>query len=272
MGKIIGIISIKGGVGKTSCTANLGVSLAKDYGKKVLMIDANFTAPNLGLHFGIVKPQHTIHDVLMDKIDITEAILDHNGEFHIIPASLVDRRVNPFKLKLKLKRLVDTYDVILIDSSPNLNEEILATMIASDELIVVTSPDYPTLSTTMRAVKLATQKKTPITGLILNKVRGKKFELSIDEIEEATGVPVIGVLPDDINVQEAIANTTAVASYKPMSNASIEIRKVAAALIGQEYEDPRFMSKVKRIFSKEVSKDEINRSLLRTSLNKVEDS
>ena len=90
-----------------------------------------------------------------------------------------------------------------------------------------------------------------------------KKGMSIDEIEEATGVPVIGVLPDDINVQEAIANTTAVASYKPMSNASIEIRKVAAALIGQEYEDPRFMSKVKRLFSKEVRKDEINRSLLR---------
>ena len=268
MGRIVGIVSIKGGVGKTSCAANLGASLAKEFGKKVLLVDANFTAPNLGLHFGIVNPKYTIHDVLMDKIDITEAILDHQGEFHIIPASLVDKKINPFKLKHKLNRLRDNYDMIIIDSSPNLNEEMLSTMIASDELLVVTSPDYPTLSTTMRAVKLAQQKKLNISGLIVNKVRGKDFELSLKEIEEATGVPVLGVLPDDIRVQESIANTTDFTSRHPTTNVSVEMKKLAATMIGQEYQDPRFWSKVKSKFNKEVPKHELNRALFRQQLNK----
>jgi len=269
VGRIIGIISIKGGVGKTSCAANLGASLAKDFGKKVLMVDANFTAPNLGLHFGIVNPKYTIHDVLMDKVDIAEAILDHQGEFHILPASLIDKKINPFKLKQKLARLKDSYDVIIIDSSPNLNEDILSTMIASDELLVVTSPDYPTLSTTMRAVKLAQQKKVNISGLIVNKVRGKSFELSLQEIEEATGVPVLGVLPDDVRVLESVANTTDFTSRHPTSNVSVEMKKLAGSLVGQEYSDMRFWSRVKSKFNKEVSKEELNRTLFRQNL-KVE--
>lgn len=67
MGKVIGVISIKGGVGKTTVVSNLGATLAYEFGKKVLVIDANFSAANLGLHLGIVDPEITIHDVLAGK-------------------------------------------------------------------------------------------------------------------------------------------------------------------------------------------------------------
>ncbi len=273
--KTIGVISIKGGVGKTSCTANLGVALAKEFGKKVLMVDANFTAPNLGLHFGVVDPKYTVHDVLLDKVDIKEAILEHNGEFHILPAALIDRKVNPFKLKQKLQNLKSSYDFILLDSSPNLNEEILATMIASDELLVVTSPDYPTLSTTMRAINVAKQKKTPITGLVLNKVRGKKFELSIEEIENSCGCPVIGFLPDEIAMLESVANTTSVVQYKPNAETSVEFKKLAASLVGSEYKDPRLWNKLKSVFKgNSLRKVDVNRAVYKEaagSLNTEED-
>ena len=66
-GKIIGIISLKGGVGKTSSVANLGAVLASEFNKKVLVVDANFSAPNLGLHLGLVEPKVTIHDVLLNS-------------------------------------------------------------------------------------------------------------------------------------------------------------------------------------------------------------
>ena len=260
-GKIIGIISLKGGVGKTSSVANLGAVLASEFGKKVLIIDANFSTPNLGLHFGLVEPGATIHDILLDKVDVNEAIYEHESGFHFIPGAYISRKVKPFKLKQKIDYLKDYYDMILIDSSPNLNEEVLATMIASDELLVVTSPDYPTLSTTLRAVRLAKQKRTPITGLILNRVRNKKFELQIEDIEEAAGVPVLSVLPEDIRVQEAIANTTPVALYKPKANASVEYKKLAACLIGEKYEDPRLLYRLKSMFKKDITKDNINRLL-----------
>jgi septum site-determining protein MinD len=262
-GKIIGIISLKGGVGKTTTTANLSAILSKDFKKKVLAVDANFTAPNLGLHLGIVDAKHTLHDVLLNKSKLNEAIHQHEAGFHVIPGAFVSRKVNPFRLKQELTNLKNFYDVILLDSSPNLNEEVLATMIASDELLVVTSPDYPTLSTTLRAIRLAKQKKTPITGLIINKTRNKKFELRLNEIEETAGVPVLSVIPDDIRVLEALAATNPVSLHHATTNATIEMKKLAASLVGEEYKDPRMWSRVKELFRRDESQDHINRQTLR---------
>ena len=261
-GKTVGIISLKGGVGKTTAVANLGASLAKDFHKKVLVIDANFSAPNLALHLGLVNPELTLHDVLLDRVQAHQAIYEHAEGFHLMPAAYLSKKVNPFKLKNKIEHLKSIYDIILIDSSPNLNDEILATMIASDELLVVSSPDYPTLSTTLRAIKLAKERKTPITGLILNKVYNKGFELSIHDIEEAAGVPVLSVIPHDIRVPESVAHTNPVALHKPLADSSIEFTKLAGSIVGESYRDPRFFSRIKDLFSKDVPKDAINRTLI----------
>src|SRR3989338_5209371 len=164
MGDIIGIISIKGGVGKTTTVVNLGTVLAQEFGKRVLIVDANFSAPNLGLHLGIAEPEKSLHDALVDKIPIEEAIQEHKLGFHVIAGALTKKPVRIFKLKQKLYPLKEHYDTILLDSSPNLNEEMLATMIASDKLFVVTSPDNPTLSCTMHAIKTAKERNTPIEG------------------------------------------------------------------------------------------------------------
>lgn len=259
--KVIGIISLKGGVGKTSSVANLGAALV-GFGKKVLVVDANFSAPNLGLHLGLPNPEITLHDVLLNRASINEAIYEHSAGFHLIPGAYISRKVDPFKLKDKIRHLRDHYDAILIDSSPNLNDEMLSAMMASDMLLVVTSPDYPTLSATLRAVRLAKQKKTPISGLILNRVRNKKFELSIEDIEEAAEVPVISVLPEDIKIPESIANTTPVTLHRPKSASAVEYKKLAASLIGEKYEDPRLWPRIMSIFKKDVPKENINRLLM----------
>lgn len=261
MGKIIGVLSIKGGVGKTSSVAALGAAIAS-FGKKVLLIDANFSAPNLGLHLGIVDPETTIHHVLRGKAEAEDAIYEYDN-FDVMPASLLDRQIkNPLHFKNKISHLKNIYDIILIDSSPSLNNETLAAMMASDELLVVTTPDYPTLSTTLRAVRLAKQRKTPIIGLILNKVYNKSFELSIEEIEEAAGVPTMAVLPHDIDMLEALANTTPSTLYSQNSDTTAEYKKLAAALIGEDYKDTRLKTLFKRIFGA-TPKQDINRDVLR---------
>jgi len=262
MGKTIGVISIKGGVGKTTTAVNLSHIFASEFNKKVLVVDANFSAPNLGLHLGIIEPEYTLHDVLNKNIPIKKAIQPHEG-LDVIPGALLGRKVNPFELKNKLSSIKKDYDLIVLDSSPTMNEEIIATMVASDQLIAVTSPDYPTLSCTMHAVKVAKRKKTPIAGLILNKVRNKKFELKLDEIEESTDVPVLAVLPDDIKMLESVAYTTAASQHAPLSKAVIEYKKLAGALIGEDYKDPRLLSKIKNVFLKNVNKQEVNRVLFK---------
>jgi len=267
-GKTLGIISIKGGVGKTTTTLNLGATMADEFDKKTLIVDANFSAPNLGLHLGITDPETTIHDVLLKRANITDAIYEYEDNLHIIPGALIGKKVSPYILKEKLKKIKENYDVILIDSSPALNEEMLATMIASDDLFVVTSPDYPTLSTTMRAVRLAKQKKTPITGLILNKVKKKKFELNLEDIEKATDTPVLAILPDDVKMLEALSKTKHIAEHAPKRNIAYELRHLASCIIGEDYTDNRVRKKLKKLFRRNIPKQEVNRLQVKSKSKK----
>jgi len=256
MGKSIGILSLKGGVGKTSVVSSLGKAIS-DFGKKVLLVDANFSAPNLGMHLNIIDPGITLHHVLNRKANITQAIYSLD-DFDVIPSSIFNNfNINPLKLRDKISPLKRKYDFILIDSSPALNEETLSAMLASDDIFVITTPDYPTLSMTLKAVKLAKQRKTPVTGLILNKVFNKKFEISIEDIEKVTGVPVLAVIPHDVNFLKALSEFTPLTSYKPKSNSSEELKKLAATLVGEKYKPFRF----KKIFRVNPKRQEINREL-----------
>lgn len=257
MGKTIGIISLKGGVGKTSVVAALGDAIA-GFDKKVLLVDGNLSAPNLGLHFNIVDPEVSLHHVLAREARPSDAV--HSLErFDMIPASLFAKlNFSPLKLKDRIRYLKNSYDVILLDSSPALNEETLGVMLASDEILVVTTPDHPTLTNTMKAVKFAKQRGTPIIGIVLNKVYDKNFELSIKDIENGTDVPVMAVIPHDINVLKALSEFKSSVSYKPKSKASDEYKRLAATLIGEKYKPP----KLKR-FGRWINpkKQDVNRQL-----------
>jgi MinD-like ATPase involved in chromosome partitioning or flagellar assembly len=261
-GKIVGIIAIKGGVGKTTTVSNLGALLANEFGKKVLIVDANFSAPNLALHLGFINPGTTLSDVLLDRVDVKEAIYEHQLGFHMIPTALLHRKVNPFKLRNKINKLREYYDIILLDSSPTLNEEMLSTIIASDKLFVVTSPDLPTLSCTMHAVRVAKRKKTPIAGIIINKVRKKRFELTPEEVQDTTDVPVVAVLPEDIRVLEALALSTPASVFSPKRDFAVEYKKLAASIIGEEYDDKRLLKRLKEFLAPGKSTLSANRSAL----------
>ncbi|MFH1971906.1 MAG: MinD/ParA family protein [archaeon] len=232
MGKVIGVISVKGGVGKTSCTSNIGAMLSKEYGLKTLLIDANFSAPNLGLHLGIADPDRTIHDVLAGKCSINDAIYEYSDTLHVIPARLnVRKRVDYDKFKSKLGRIKKNYDYIIIDSSPSLNSEIKATISASDYLLVVTSPDYPTIATTISTVNEVAASKKPVLGLIVNKFRNKRFELSIRDIEETIGVPAVSILPDVFKMRKSLAKTTPFVLLYPRNKFSKGVRKLTSMLL-----------------------------------------
>jgi len=245
-GKIIGVISIKGGVGKTTTVSNLAAALTHDFGKKVLAVDANFTSPNLGLHLGLTNPKPNLHSVLANKSLVKEAIYHHDYGFDILPTSLINYQINPFMLKSKIGSLKKNYDYILIDSSPNLNTEMLSTILTSDEIVVVSTPDYPTLSCTLKAVKVAKAKKTIIKGIVINKVKDKHYELNVEDIEKSTGVPVIGVIKDNNRVVESLSHVTPVSLFSPVSNPSIGFKTTAAIISESFYKKP---GAIKRTFN-----------------------
>ncbi len=256
MGKVIGVMSLKGGVGKTSVVSALGSSLA-EFGKKVLLVDANFSAPNLGIHFNLIDPEITLHDVFARKAKIDDAIYAV-GDLDIIPASLFSKnRVNFLKLKDKIKTLKKRYDFILLDSPPTLTEEGLATLYASDEIFFVTTPDHSTLSNTLKSLNRAIERGNKVNGIILNKVYDKDFELTLDEIEGTASVPILAVIPHDIKVLEAQSNFIPSTEWKPKSRGTKEFKKLAASMVGEKYEPFDW----RKYFRKTPQKQEVNRKV-----------
>ena len=262
MGKSIGVISLKGGVGKTSVVASLGSAIA-GFDKKVLLVDGNLSAPNLGIHFKIIDPEMSLHNVLDREINAKDAIHSFGG-IDIIPASIfTDRQVNPLKLKDRMDHIKKKYDYIFYDSSPSLNDETLGVMLASDILFVVSTPDHPTLSTTLKAIKHAKERGIPIQGIIINKIHNKKFEIPLEHIEETLEIPIMAVIPYDIRILEALSKFIPSVEHSPKSEASEEYKKLAAALIGEEYKP----SRLKTFFRwRDPPKQDINRLVLYQSV------
>ncbi len=262
MGKTIGLVSLKGGVGKTTTTVALGTAIA-ELGKKVLLVDANFSAPNLGLHLNLINPTISLQQVLEKKAYLHQAVISL-GKIDVLPCSVFGKfDINPLKLKDILALIKKNYDYILIDSSPALNDETLGAMIASDEIIIVTTPDIPTLSTTMKAVTIAKRRGIKVSGIILNKVYNKNFELPLSKIEESADANVLAVIPHDLKIPEALSKFKSYVDFTPRSKGSVEYVKLAEVLTGE-----RKVSKVKRFlkFIKNPSKQEINRELFYKSV------
>lgn len=257
MCKVIGIFSLKGGVGKTSAVTALGYALS-NFGKKVLLVDANFSAPNLGLHLNIIEPTFTLHELLARKINLKEAIHELE-DFDVLPARIFSRDEIPYlNLRNKINSLKKDYDVILIDSAPSLNEESLAPLLSSDEILIMTTPDHPSLSMTLKSIKRAEQRGVRVNGLVLNKVHNKRFELSLGDIEGVTDIPIMAVIPHDINILKSVTKFQPSTFHNPNSRASIEYKKLAAVLIGEKYYNNNFMNMLKKITP---SKQEINREI-----------
>ena len=211
----------------------------------------------MGIHFNLIEPEVTLHDVMTRRANLKDAIYAV-GDLDVMPAAMFNNdKIAPLRLKEKIKSLRKKYDIILIDSAPNLGDEGLATLFASDEVFFVITPDHATLSNTIKTVNRASQRGTVINGLILNKVHNKDFELTLNQIEDTTNVPVMAVMPYELSVLEAQSNFIPSIKYKPRSKGSKEYKKLAATLIGEKYKPFDWRG----LFRLGPKKEEVNREL-----------
>lgn len=237
MTRIIGIISGKGGVGKTTVAANLGAALANRFNRDVTVVDCNLTASHLSLLLGMEYYPVTLNQVLRNEKHIIEAIYDHPCGMKVIPASLQLKelvKTDISKLDMHLKKLDGKTDIIFLDSAPGLGKEAYATIKASDEIIFVTKPDILSLSDVIRSKEFIDSTNKEQMGIVVNMATGRSHEVNKKEIEIMTGLPVIATIPHDKNVPISLAQKMPVVLHKPGSSSSKEIRKLAGFVIGEK--------------------------------------
>lgn len=243
--KLITITSGKGGVGKTTTAINLGAAL-NSFGKEVIIVDANLTTPNVGLHLGAPIVPVSLNHVLLGKAKVSDAIYEHDSGTKIIPSSLSVkelRRLNHKKLKDVGKNLRRMADYVIFDSAAGLGEEAFASFEAADELILVTNPEITAVTDALKALKLAEEMGKSVKGVIVTRVSGDKNEMDIGNIREMLDLPILGVVPEDRNVRASLKSKDALVHNFPYSRAALSYKRIAAKLADVDYREPSWFTK-----------------------------
>jgi septum site-determining protein MinD len=100
----------------------------------------------------------------------------------------------------------------------------------------------------LKTIKIAEEKGTRILGVVVNRIRGLKHELSLNEIKSILEVPIIGAVPEDMAVPKSIAKRTPVVHHKPKSKASLEFQRLAARIVGEPWTAIKRKSWIDRLF------------------------
>ena len=236
MTRIISIASGKGGVGKTTISINLATSLAMNFNKNVIVMDCNITTSHLSLYLGSYYHPVTLNQVLKGEAKMMDAVYEHMENFKIIPASLSVRDligVDIGLLKEKIKELYGKADFVILDSAPGLGREANAVLHASDDVTFVTSPFISSVADILRCKEILGDTSTSPIGVILNmSTRGN--ELSKEEIEDMTGLPVIESIPMDKNIPKSLKAKEPVVVNNPRSKSSRSFNNLAAKICGEE--------------------------------------
>lgn len=231
--RIIAIGSGKGGVGRSTITANLGVALA-NMGKSTLIVDGNLTTPNQGLIFNLEKASRTLNDALTGDIPLQEAIYKGPSDVEIAPASVTLQKIKnaePSNLPRALREQIEGYDFVLIDTPNGLRKETVSALKSGEELIIVTVPELTSVSDSMKT-KVASEflGLEPI-GLILNQVKDEEYELDEEEIRTVMNLPILSTIPHDKEVRHSLNKGKLLLEWKPNAPAAKKIRELGEKLI-----------------------------------------
>ncbi|AJD91654.1 septum site-determining protein MinD [Jeotgalibacillus malaysiensis] len=265
MGEAIVITSGKGGVGKTTTTANLGTAIAMQ-GKKVCLIDTDIGLRNLDVILGLDNR------IIYDLVDVVEGRCKPNqalvkdkrfdGLLYLLPAAQTSDKsaVNPEQMKELVDQLKQDYDYILIDCPAGIEQGYKNAVAGADRAIVVTTPERSAVRDADRIVGLLEQETEEAPVLIINRIRNHLMEsgdmLDIDEVTTHLSIDLLGIVVDDDQVITA-SNKGEPITMNPDSKASIAYRNIAKRILGESIplmsltdEKPSFIQKVFKLLGK----------------------
>lgn len=236
MGLSITIASGKGGTGKTTISANLGIVLAS-MGKNVIILDADIEMANLELHLGLEGMRTTLHDVLAGEADIKDAIYNGPGNVRAVPAGMsLDglRKVEYDRLKDVLDELSEMCEILLIDVPSGIGRAVIVALSAGNDILLVATPEISAMSDVLKTKIVAKKLGANILGVALNRALFDKGDLAVKEVESILETKVVAVIPEDIEVRRSLASGQPVVLRSPDSPAVIAIKRLAGELLGEE--------------------------------------
>lgn len=236
MGRSITIVSGKGGVGKTSITANLGIALAKR-GVSVCLVDADIAMANLSLLLGMQSSPITLHDVLLGEAGVQDAIYDGPNGLKLIPSGLSlenYRRVDADRLASVIKAIQHKFDFVLLDGPAGIEKSVLASIAATEECLLIATPDSPSIADVLKTKIVAQRLGSKPLGVVLNMVHFEKGEISKEEVSRMMELPVYAAVPYDDEMRHSFQRDKAmpVMLRNAQAKSSIEIQRLAARLAG----------------------------------------
>ena len=205
MGEVIVITSGKGGVGKTTTTANLGASLAIA-GKKVVLVDTDIGLRNLDVVMGLEnRIVYDLVDVIEEKCKLRQALIKDKRfeELFLLPAAQTRDKtaINEEQMKELTEKLKEEFDYVLIDCPAGIEQGFKNAVAGADRAIVVTTAEISAIRDADRIIGLLESSEIKNPELIINRLRPnmvKKSEMmDVEDIVDLLSIDLIGVVPDD---------------------------------------------------------------------------
>ena len=208
MGEVIVVTSGKGGVGKTTSTANVGTGLAK-LDKKVVLIDTDIGLRNLDVVMGLEnRVVYNLVDVVEGNCRIKQALIKDKRypNLYLLPSAQTRDKsaVTPEQMKKLCEDLKTEFDYILMDCPAGIEQGFKNAIAGADRALVVTTPEVSAVRDADRIIGLLEANEMKQTQLIINRIRMdlvKRGEMmSAEDVVEILAVDLVGVVPDDENI------------------------------------------------------------------------
>jgi len=259
--RVFCITSGKGGVGKSTITANVATALAMK-GYKVLAIDADTGLRNLDLILGLEnRIVYDLNHVIEGEVPPEKALIKdkRTKNLYLLAAAQTKDKssVKPEDLVKVVESLRDKFDFIFIDSPAGIEEGFRTAVAPADMILVVTNPEMASIRDADRVIGLCNAMQKPEPKLIINRIDPDKVTkgdmFNVDDVVHILSLELIGVVPEDKNMV-AYVNKGEPAVLVPESPAGQELRNIADRLLGKEVpfvelrSSESFLEKLKRLF------------------------
>ncbi len=259
--RVITITSGKGGVGKTTTTANLGTALAMQ-GKKVAVVDSDIGLRNLDAVLGLEnRIVYDLVDVVEGQCRLRQALIKDKRlpELYLLPAAQTRDKnaINSIQMEQLCEQLRQDFDFVLIDSPAGIEQGFRNAIVGADEIIIVANPEMASVRDADRIIGLVEAAGKPEPRLILNRLRAEMVKrgdmMDVADVLEVLGIDLVGIVPEDEMIIVAINKGEPIV-YEKRSRAGSAYLNAAQRIIGkevplEEVEDAQsFMERLRRIF------------------------